>query len=48
MLTGLPKNGDFRHISGSADRKKIFHEKRNTIAVYIQLIRIFEQKITKN
>ena len=28
MLTGLPKNGDFRHISGSADRKKIFYEKR--------------------
>ena len=28
MLTGLPKNSDFRHISGSIDRKKIFHEKR--------------------
>ena len=28
MLTGLPKNSDFRHISGSNDRKKIFHEKR--------------------
>ena len=27
MLTGLPKNRDFRQISDSADRKKIFHEK---------------------
>ena len=28
MLTGLPKISDFRHISGSTDRKKFFHEKR--------------------
>ena len=48
MLTGLPKNGDFRHISGSIDRKKIFSRETDTIAAYIQLIRIFEQKITKN
>ena len=31
MLTGLPKNRDFRYISGSTDRKKIFHDQPATI-----------------
>ena len=44
MLTGLPKNGDFRFYRP----EKNFSRETDTIAAYIQLIRIFEQKITKN